>query len=142
VNGLLFDVHLQGYVRYILALIDALGMGDVWRSFDLPIHSVIGLGHPQDVSDRVIWNRCQSDGLILITENRNDDGPDSLQRTMNELRTESTLPVLTLANRERFRQDRRYALIVVEEMLNTLADLEAGQHRGTDRLFLPPRPVI
>jgi hypothetical protein len=142
VNGVVFDVNIQGSARHFLRLVETLELTDVWRSLDVSIHTVAGLGYMEDVSDRVIWTRCQADGLVLVTENRNDDGPDSLQRTMDELRTADSLPVLTLASRERFQRDRRYALIVAEELLNALVDIEAGLHRGAGRMYLPPRPVI
>ena len=141
-NGLLFDINIQGHFRYLLHLLAALDLVGMWEAEDLDVFTVPQLGYPRDVRDRVIWNRCQSDGLVLVTENRNDDGPDSLERAMADALTPDSLPVLTLANKPRFERDRRYALIVADAFLNAVSDTAAGKNRGVGRLYLPTRPVV
>ena len=108
----------------------------------MSVRSVAGLGYRTNVRDRILWNRCQADGLILVTENRTADDPDSLERAIADSLTPDSLPVLTLANNERFRHDRRYAMIVAEEFPNVVADTFQGKNRGVGRLYLPPRPVV
>jgi hypothetical protein len=141
-NGVVFDVNIQGHARYMLQLLAALNATDLWQAIGLPILTVPGLGYAADVRDRVIWNRCQSAGLVLFTENRNDDGPDSLERTLADSLTADSLPVLTLANKGRFEHDRRYALIVASAFLDAIADTAAGGNRGAGRMYLPPKPVV
>ena len=141
-NGLLFDINIQGHFQHLLHLLTALDLLGMWEAEDLDVFTVPQLGYPRDVRDRVIWNRCQADGLVLVTENRNDDGPDSLERTMAESLTPESLPVLTLANKLRFERDRRYALIVADAFLNAVSDTAAGKNRGVGRLYIPPRPVV
>ncbi len=141
-NGLLFDINIQGLHAHFIHLLTALDLLDFWEAANLRVLSVAGLGYPRDVRDRVLWNRCQADGLVFITENRNDDGPDSLERTMADSLAPDSLPVLTLANVSRFRTDRRYALIVADAYLTTVTDTLAGLNRGVGRLYLPSRPVV
>jgi hypothetical protein len=140
-NGVVFDVNVQGHARYILQLLEALNVADLWEALDLPVLTVAGLGYADDVPDRVIWDRCQADGLLLVTENRNDDGPDSLQRVMGESNSADSLPVLTIANKRRFERDRPYAQVVAKEFLNVVSDTARGLNRGAGRMYLPPRPV-
>ena len=59
---------------------------------------------------------------------------EAARETQRRLGPES-LPVLTLANAERFLQSRDDAVRVVERLLEYLVDLE--RHRGTGRLYLP-----
>jgi len=35
-----------------------------------------------NASDREVWMVCQSEKIVLITANRNDEGPDSLEATI------------------------------------------------------------
>ncbi len=73
-NSVVFDVNVQGHARYMLSLLVTLKAADLWERLGLPVHTVPGLGYTPDVSDRIIWNRCQTDGKVLVTDNRNDDG--------------------------------------------------------------------
>ena len=141
-NGLLFDINIQGYSAHFAHSFTALDLLDFWTVADLSVRTVADLGYPREVRDRVIWNRCQADGLVLVTENRTADDADSLQATIADSLTPDSLPVLTLANVQRFRTDRRYALIVADTFLTTVTDTLAGLNRGVGRLFLPPRPVV
>jgi len=142
VNGVLLDINVQGDFAHMRHLIAALDLLPFWENGRFVLRTVTGLGYAPNTPDRVIWNRCQTDGLVLFTENRNDDGLDSLERTMADSLTPESLPVLTLANKGRFRSDRRYALVVAEQFLNAVADIDDGRLLGVGRLFLPPHPVV
>ncbi len=141
-HGLVFDINVQGHYAHFVHLLAALDLADIWLGYGFSIRTVPGLGYPRDVSDRVIWNRCQSDGLVLITENRTADDPDALERTIADSLAPDSLPVLTIANKRRFERDRRYALIVAREFADHTVDIALGKYRCIGRLFLPPRPVV
>lgn len=141
-NGLLFDINIQGLYPHFLHLLTALDLLDFWEVANLRVLSVADLGYPREVRDRVLWTRCQADGIVFVTENRNDDGPDSLGRTMADSLTPESLPVLTLANKPRLERDRRCALIVADAFLTAVSDTAVGKNRGVGRLFLPPRQVV
>ena len=51
----------------------------------------------------------QQHDVILVTANRNPEGADSLEATIQEGNTPDSLAVFTLANVERIRRERRYA---------------------------------
>lgn len=93
----------------------------------------IGLLH--DAPDAEVWDACQRHGLVLITDNRNEDSPDSLEATIRARNTRTTLPVLTIANLPHLGQSRQYADRVIERLLDFLERMDAL--RGTGRLFLP-----
>jgi hypothetical protein len=71
----------------------------------------------------------------LITGNRNKDGPDSLETTIQAHNTAAALPVFTLSDPNRVIQSREYAHRVVATMLQYLMEIDHA--RGTGRLWLP-----
>ncbi len=141
-NGILLDINIQGDFAHVLHLLAAQDLLAHWESGGFVVRTLADLGLAGNTPDRTIWNRCQADGLVLFTENRNNDGPDSLEQTIADSLTPDSLPVLTVSNRGRFRNDRRYALIVAEQFMETILDIDDGRLLGVGRLFLPPRPVV
>ena len=93
------------------------------------------LGIPYDTSDRELWQLCQRREIVLLTANRNDEGADSLEATMQALNTPSSLPVLTIADPELVLANRDYAEQVAIRVLEYL--LELDNLRGLGRLFVP-----
>jgi hypothetical protein len=96
-----------------------------FEDFDLPV----------DATDAAIWQACQDHDLLLITGNRNAEGPESLEMTMRQRHAAPCLPVLTLADPDRIQRERPYAEAVVERLFDILIDPDAL--RGTGRLYLP-----
>ena len=68
-------------------------------------------------------------------DNRNQDGPDSLETTIRELSGPDNLPVLTISDVDTLRTNRAYAERVVERLYEYVIDIE--DLRGTGRLYLP-----
>jgi len=93
------------------------------------------LGLQPDASDRDVWEACQCEQVILLTANRNDDGPESLEATIQQHNTPASLPVLTLASEQRVLRDRLYAEAVADRLLELLFDI--GSYRGSGRLYVP-----
>jgi hypothetical protein len=83
----------------------------------------------------VIWQQCQQAELILVTANRNDDGPDSLESTIRTLGGPTSLPVFTFADVERFMADRAYAHRAADKFLQDLFDID--RYRGAGRVYIP-----
>jgi len=71
----------------------------------------------------------------LLTANRHDEGPDSLETTIRTLNVPSSLPVLTIADPELVLASRDYAERVAIQVLEYLLDL--NHFRGVGRLFVP-----
>ena len=93
------------------------------------------VGLSASATDLEIWNVCQIEQLILITDNRNLDSEDSLESTIRRSNTPFSLPVFTIADINEFRTNDAY----VERVVVTLYDylLRIDDVRGSGRLYLP-----
>jgi hypothetical protein len=82
VKGLLADVNNVKQVRVLLMLLQEESGSELWHHLNLttPTFAELGL-HPRS-PDTNVWLMCQAEQLVLITANRNDDGPDSLEATI------------------------------------------------------------
>jgi hypothetical protein len=94
-------------------------------------------GHIGEVSvsggAAVLWRRCQQQGILLLTGNRNAEKPEALEAVIALENTPTSLPVLTLSTPAQVFQSRAYADRVVTRLLEILLALE--QYRGTGRLY-------
>ena len=102
----------------------------------LPLRFVMfaEVGLPADSNDRDIWQFCQTHQMIWLTDNRSARGKDSLGQTLREENANSSLPVLTIGNRERL-SERAYRVACAERMVEILLDLD--NYLGASRLFIP-----
>jgi hypothetical protein len=87
------------------------------------------------VSDDVLWFACQREGVILFTDNRNSDRPDSLEATILAHNTVSTLPVLTPGESLKLLTDERYLERAAIRLMEIVMELD--QYRGAGRLYIP-----
>jgi hypothetical protein len=135
VISLLADVNIEGHI----ALLASFMQGDYWRDFwdYLQIQVLrfqdVGLS-PAEV-DSQVWQLCQERQLLLLTNNRNDNGPDSLEATIRAQNTAISLPVFTFSNADLILDSRDYRERVAESLFDKLLRVEAW--RGSGRLFLP-----
>lgn len=81
------------------------------------------LSLPVGTDDRTVWRRCRAEGWILRTDNRNDDGPDSLAATLRDEWRPGDRPVLPLGSKPRFDRDAEYRNRVAESVVQLLVDL-------------------
>ena len=93
------------------------------------------LGLDRGANDAELWRICQHQQIVLITNNRNARGPDSLEMIVREENQPDSLPVFTLASPERLRADRTYAEQTAMRLLEYLVYLD--ELRGAGRIFLP-----
>lgn len=134
-KGILPDNDLLGHVRVLLYILERDTWRDVWRSLDLSIATFQDLGLAPTAPDNVIWQTCQQADVVLITGNRNEDGPDSLETTIRKFNMPTSLPVLTVGDTEQVLHSRAYADRIVERLLEYLMDID--NYRGAGRLYLP-----
>jgi hypothetical protein len=85
-------------------------------------------------NDRVVWQFAQANQMLLLTGNRNRKGLDSLEQTIREENTPSSLPVITIA-RVDLLDSGAYRHQCIERLIEILLDLE--NYLGTGRLFIP-----
>ena len=134
-NGILADANCTGHLALLLQLMQEGWRYDVWEVLHLACVSFADLGLEPDASDRAVWEMCQREQVILLTANRNDAGPDSLEATIQQHNMPHSLPVFTLANDQRVLRDRLYAEAVADRLIEFLFDIDS--YRGTGRLYLP-----
>ncbi|MGH7140914.1 MAG: DUF5615 family PIN-like protein [Pirellulales bacterium] len=134
-TGILADVNIQGHVDFLIDLLTSEAWIEFWQALGIGYATFADVGLDAGAPDDLIWQICQDQELVLITSNRNECSPDSLEATIRTRTTPETLPVLTLADAERFRNDRAYAERVVASVLEKL--LEIDSFRGTGRLYVP-----
>lgn len=134
-KGILADVNAIGPIEYLVKRMQAEPWTEFWQELGLVLRRFSDVGLAANSSDLDIWRRCQEEQLIFITDNRNDDGPDSLEASLRQHNTVSSLPVFTIANLSRFRHERSYADRVLEMLYDYLLRIDAV--RGVGRLYLP-----
>ena len=129
---LLADHNVEGHARLLLGALQALGWVEL---LDLRIANFAELGLAANSSDRVVWRRAQESGMFLLTDNRNHDGPDSLEQTLLEESSPASLPVLTISDATRLRTDRLYRIACAERVVEIIIDLD--RYAGIPRLYIP-----
>jgi hypothetical protein len=135
VNGILADVNIEGYVDALVALMQAEPWRLFWDHLRLRYLYFADVGLAADAPDSLVWETCQREQWILITDNRNRKDADSLEATIQARNTPSSLPVFTIGNVARLRGSRDYADRIIDKLLDSLLRIDAL--RGTGRLFLP-----
>ena len=75
----LLDHHLK---KQGILLWATMGSEGWLKLLDIPMLTFEDVGLPIDSRDRDVWRFAQEKQLILLTANRNNDGEDSLQQTI------------------------------------------------------------
>ncbi len=135
--GLLADVNVQGHLPYLRRLLEALDLWDVLAELHLRFATFRDLTLPRDLDDRSLWNRCQQDGWVLFTENRNHEDENSLQATLTDSWRVGHLPVFTLANKGKFEHSPAYARRVATDVAELLFGIAQGEYRDQPRIYVP-----
>jgi hypothetical protein len=134
-RGILADINVGKQRRAIMAIWVSDAWRDLWNGLRLVVESFPTLGLSEDSSDAVIWRTCQDRQLVLITANRNKDGPDSLEAVIRAENHADSLPVVTIGNAGRVLKDNLYAEKVAERLLEYLIRID--ELRGAGRLYVP-----
>ena len=134
-KAILGDFNIEGHVRLLVALLDAEGWGELWVELGLEVITFARLGMPGTTPDDELWRLCQREQIVLVTANRNHDGPDSLEAVIRAENRPDSLPVFTLGDADRVVESREYAVRTAVQLLDYL--LRIDTLRGTGRLFLP-----
>ncbi len=134
-KGILADVNTQGPVEDLIREMQGAKWVEFWTYLGLALFHFEDVGLRQDATDLQIWRKCQEKQLILITDNRNKNSPDSLEATIQQFNVPESLPVFTIADLRKFRKSRAYAQRVLEKLYEFLLDID--RLRGTGRLYLP-----
>ena len=133
--ALLADMNVIRHVAYLAARMQAPAWREFWDYLDLRLVTFAEAGLNPEDTDAEVWKRCQERQLILLTSNRNDDGPDSLEATIRSANTPLSLPIFTLGDADEVLRNSHYAESIVERLYDRL--LRIDTLRGTGRLYLP-----
>ncbi|KHD09178.1 ACP S-malonyltransferase [Candidatus Thiomargarita nelsonii] len=129
---ILSDHNIEGQAKLLWGTLGAEG----WLSLiSLELVTFQEVGLPIDSNDREVWRFAQANNLILLTTNRNMEDENSLEQTMLEENTMTSLPVLTIGNQEQILYDTSYRQRCAERLVDVLLDLE--NYLGTRRVFIP-----
>ncbi|MCZ6676569.1 MAG: DUF5615 family PIN-like protein [Candidatus Poribacteria bacterium] len=101
---ILADHDIEGQAKLIWRTLVA---AEWLELFPLKLVTFEDVGLSIDSSDREVWHFAQANWMILLTNNRNMKDEDSLEQTIREENTLTSLPILTIGNIDRI-QERTY----------------------------------
>ena len=135
--NLVADVNIQGQFRIMESIMRSEQWSDFWVGLKCRTLTFKELQLQPKAKDNVVWSAIRKRDAILITANRNSEGPDSLGAMLSSPDARHAFPVLTISDPKQLRKSRIYMHDVVESLLEILTDIE--NMRGTGRLYLPLR---
>jgi predicted nuclease of predicted toxin-antitoxin system len=127
----LIDYNLTGDAVLFWGTLSAEGWLDL---LPMRFFTFQEVGLPMDSSDRAVWQFAQTNQMILITANRNMKGTDSLEQTIREENTPTSLPILTIGAPARL-DESSYRQKCATRLIEILFELE--NYRGVGRIFIP-----
>jgi hypothetical protein len=128
---ILVDHNLEGYVVLLQGTLASEGWLDLLSIRFLFMEEA---GLATDSNDRVVWRYAQLNQMILLTANRRMIGEDSLEQTIREENTPTSLPVVTIGTVGRL-SNREYR----ERCAARLAEIIMYPENsiGVGRIFIP-----
>lgn len=127
----LLDHHLK---KQGILLWATMG-GEGWlKLLEIPMLTFRDVGLPINSSDRSVWRFAQEKHLILLTGNRNSEGEDSLEQTIRNENTPSSLPVVTIGMVSRM-EERAYREQCAERPVEIVLNIE--NYLGIGRIYIP-----
>ncbi len=128
---ILVDHNLKGQSLLLWGTLAAEGW---FALLPLRLATVEGVGLPVHSSDRAVWRFAQTNRMLLLTGNRSMKGPDSLEQTIREENTATSLPVITVSSAHRL-DERLYRERCGSRLIEIILDLD--NYLGVGRLFIP-----
>ena len=134
-NGLLADVNIEGHVDVLVQILRQPPYDEFWDWLRISSYRFVDFGLPANALDIDVWTICQRERLVLLTGNRNEEDPTSLETAIRTMNTNDSLPVVTIGDVDRFLHDRDYATETANRLMEYLIEIE--QYVGTGRLYVP-----
>jgi hypothetical protein len=126
---------MEGQGTCIRMRMQAADWRDLASALDVTLQTFPEMGLDPATPDDVVWRYCQAQRYYLLTSNRNEDSPDSLEATLRREGTPTCLPVFTLPQPDRVYANPIFLDRVVEKLLDYI--LYSDNILGTGRLYLP-----
>jgi hypothetical protein len=136
-KGLLADVNMQGHLPALHRLLTSIDLWPILAELGLSLSTFHESQIQADLDDRAVWNRCQSEGWVFFTDNRNQNVADSLEATLKDSWQIGHLPVITLASKRKFETDREYAVVVATDIAELLFGIVHGEYCDQSRIYVP-----
>jgi len=127
----LVDHNMEGQAILLWGVLAAKGWLDL---VPLRLMTFGEVGLPFDSDDRTVWRFVQAQRMLLLTDNRSMKGPDSLEQTIREEHTSTTLAVITIGSLNRI-DEPAYRERCATRLVEIALDLDA--YAGVPRLFIP-----
>ena len=128
---ILVDHNLRGQALLLWGMLAAEG----WLTLlSLRLVTFEDVGLPVNSSDRTVWQFAQTNRMLLLTGNRSMKGPHSLEQTIREENTATSLPVITVSSANRL-DERLYRERCGSRLIEIILDLD--NYLGVGRLFIP-----
>lgn len=127
---ILVDHNLEGDDALLWGTI----AGDGWLEIvPMRLATFADVNLPVDSSDRIVWRFAQ-EHRMLLTDNRNMKGDDSLEQTIREEVAADSLPVITIGNLDRI-DESEYRQLCANRLVEIVVDPDC--YLGYSRLFIP-----
>lgn len=124
-----------GDVEILVAVMQREPWSVFWEHLGLELFRFQDVGLATSATDTEIWQRCQAEELILLTDNRNRSTPDSMETAIRLLNTPTSLPIFTIGKLSRLQKSKAYAERVIDALFVYLLDID--RVHGAGRLYLP-----
>ena len=128
------DHDIGGQFKEVLRILMSSEWSGWWMDLGCKIETFVSLGLSERSPDFAVWETCQAHQVVLVTGNRNNDGPDSLEATIRRLNQADSLPVITISKSQEV-VHRSYAERAAVRLLEYLSEID--RFRGTGRLYIP-----
>jgi Neuraminidase (sialidase) len=128
---ILVDLNIQGEAALLFATIQETGWIEILE-LEFVYFSQTPLAENDD--DATVWRYAQAQNFLLLTDNRNRHGQNSMQATLERENHSQALPVLTVGNKKRL-NETEYRLKVALAIADVAFYLD--NYRGTGRVFIP-----
>ncbi len=119
---LLADNDVRGHLEVLSRHLEGNEWCELWHSLGTRITTFEELGLKPNTPDAELWKTCQAEQLILITGNRKDEGPESLEGALRASGSGSSLPVVTIGEPARVLRSRTYAERAAVRLMEILLD--------------------
>jgi hypothetical protein len=128
---ILVDHNLKGQALLLWGTLAAEGW---FTLLSLRLVTFEAVGLPMNSNDRAVWRFAQANRMLLLTGNRSMKGPHSLEQTIREENTLTSLPVITVSSAHRL-DERPYRERCGSRLIEIILDLD--NYLGVGRLFIP-----
>jgi len=128
---ILVDHNLKGLAPLLFETLKKDGWVDL---LNLEFIYFADIGLPIETKDDELWRMAQSQGMVILTNNRNRKDETSLTAVISRENTEASLPVITVGDADRLKESdyRQAAALSLAEIITYLEN-----YLGTGRVFIP-----